>query len=280
MVSFPNAKINLGLRVVRKREDGYHDIETVFYPIHGLRDALEIVRGNSDTPIDFNMTGLPVQGTIHQNLCVKAYHLLQQDFPSIPSIQMHLHKTIPMGAGLGGGSADGAFTLRLLNQQFQLGLTQDQLIQYALQLGSDCPFFILNQPCFATGRGEIMQPLSLDLTSYQFILINPGIHVPTGWAFGQLQPAWPVISCEHIVAQDPSTWRTQLINDFETSVMDAYPKIRELKEILYQAGAVYASMTGTGSTVYGMFKKETKITLSLPDHYFVYRDATDQRFPG
>lgn len=275
MILFPNAKINLGLRVVHKREDGYHDIETVFYPIHGLRDALEIVRGTTDTPVDFNITGLPVQGETHQNLCVKAYALLKQDFPAIPSIQMHLHKTIPMGAGLGGGSADGAFTLRLLTQQFQLGLTQEQLIQYALQLGSDCPFFILNQPCFATGRGEIMKPLSLDLSAYQFVLVNPGIHVPTGWAFGQLQPAIPSISCEQIVTQDPSTWRDQLINDFETSVMDAYPKIRELKDTLYQHGAVYASMTGTGSTVYGIFKKETKITLSFPEHYFVYRDLAD-----
>ncbi len=275
MVLFPNAKINLGLRVVRKREDGYHDIETVFYPIDGLRDALEMVRGTTDTPVDFNITGLPVQGETHQNLCVKAYTLLKQDFPAIPSIQMHLHKTIPMGAGLGGGSADGAFALRLLNQQFQLGLTQEQLIQYALQLGSDCPFFILNQPCFATGRGEIMKPLSLDLSAYQFVLVNPGIHVPTGWAFSQLQPAIPSISCEQIVTQDPSTWRDQLINDFETSVMDAYPKIRELKDTLYQHGAVYASMTGTGSTVYGIFKKETKITLSFPDHYFVYRDLVD-----
>ena len=234
-----------------------------------------MVRGATDTPVDFNMTGLPVQGETHQNLCVKAYTLLKQDFPTLPAIQMHLHKTIPMGAGLGGGSADGAFTLRLLNQQFQLGLTQEQLIQYALQLGSDCPFFILNQPCFATGRGEIMKPLSLDLSAYQFVLVNPGIHVPTGWALGQLNPAIPSISCEQIVTQDPSTWHDQLINDFETSVMSAYPEIRELKDRLYQHGAVYASMTGTGSTVYGIFKKETKITLSFPEHYFVYRDLVD-----
>ncbi|MBL0883103.1 MAG: 4-(cytidine 5'-diphospho)-2-C-methyl-D-erythritol kinase [Chitinophagaceae bacterium] len=275
MVSFPNAKINLGLRVIRKREDGYHDIETVFYPINGLRDALEIVRGTSDTPVDFNITGLTVQGEVHQNLCVKAYTLLKQDFPSLPNIQMHLHKTIPMGAGLGGGSADGAFTLRLLNQQFQLGLTQDQLTEYALQLGSDCPFFILNQPCFATGRGEIMKPLSLDLIDYQLVLVNPGIHVPTGWAFGQLIPTIPTISCEKIVSQDPSTWQDQLINDFETPVMGAFPKIRELKELLYQYGAVYASLTGTGSTVYGIFKKETIISLSFPEHYFVYKDLAD-----
>jgi len=276
MVFFPNAKINLGLRVIRKREDGYHDIETVFYPINGLRDALEIVRGTSDTPVDFNVTGLPVQGEVHQNLCVKAYTLLKQDFPSLPSIQMHLHKTIPMGAGLGGGSADGAFTLRLLNQHFQLGLTKDQLISYALQLGSDCPFFILNQACFATGRGEIMKPLSLDLTGYQFVLINPGIHVPTGWAFGQLTPTIPTKSCEQIVSQDPSTWQDQLINDFETPVMNTYPKIRELKEALYQYGAVYASMTGTGSTVYGIFKKETDLSsLQFPSDYFVYRDSTN-----
>lgn len=277
MVFFPNAKINLGLRVIRKREDGYHDIETVFYPINGLRDALEIVRGTSDTPVDFNVTGLPVQGEVDKNLCVKAYTLLKQDFPSLPGIQMHLHKTIPMGAGLGGGSADGAFTLRLLNQHFQLGLTQEQLIQYALQLGSDCPFFILNQPCYATGRGEIMKLLSLNLTGYQFVLINPGIHVPTGWAFGQLTPTIPTKSCEKIVSQDPLTWQDQLVNDFETPVMDAHPKIRELKEMLYQFGAVYASMTGTGSTVYGVFKKETDLSsLQFPSDYFVYRDTSNR----
>jgi 4-diphosphocytidyl-2-C-methyl-D-erythritol kinase len=276
MLFFPNAKINLGLRVVRKREDGYHDIETVFYPIKGLRDALEIVHGNTDTPVDFNMTGLPVQGDVQQNLCVKAYTLLKQDFPSLPSIQMHLHKTIPMGAGLGGGSADGAFTLRLLNQQFQLGLTQDQLIQYALQLGSDCPFFILNQPCFATGRGEIMTPIALDLSAYKFVLINPGIHVPTGWAFAQLKPATPAISCEEIVMQDPTTWQDRLINDFEPTVMETYSAIRKLKEQLYASGAVYVSMTGTGSTVYGMFKKETDLSsLSFPSEYFVHEDSTN-----
>jgi len=276
MLSFPNAKINLGLRVVRKREDGYHDIETVFYPIKGLRDALEIVRGNTDTHVGFDMTGLAVQGDVQQNLCVKAYTILKQDFPSLPSIQMHLHKTIPMGAGLGGGSADGAFTLRLLNQQFQLGLTQDQLIQYALQLGSDCPFFILNQPCFATGRGEIMTPIALDLSAYQFVLINPGIHVPTGWAFAQLKPATPAISCEEIVMQDPTTWQDRLINDFEPAVMETYPVIRQLKEQLYALGAVYASMTGTGSTVYGMFYKATDLSsLSFSSEYFVYKDNTN-----
>lgn len=273
MVSFPNAKINLGLQVVRKRADGYHDIETVFYPIHGLRDALEIVRGTTDTTIDFQMTGLPVNGDAHQNLCVKAYELLRKDFPDLPPIQMHLHKTIPMGAGLGGGSADGAFTLQLLNQQFQLALQQDQLINYALELGSDCPFFIVNQACFATGRGEILEPLSIDLSNYQFVLINPGIHVPTGWAFGQLSPAAVATSCQQLVSAPIETWKDTLSNDFEKAVMHTYPAIRAIKDQLYAQGAVYASMTGTGSTVYGIFQKDQSPVLSFPSDYFIYREV-------
>lgn len=273
MVLFPNAKINLGLRVVRKREDGYHDIETVFYPINGLRDVLEIVRGNNDHLVDFNMTGLTIEGDVGNNLCCKAYHLLKKDFPLLPSIQMHLHKTIPMGAGLGGGSANGAFTLCMLNQQFQLNLDETQLIHYALQLGSDCPFFIFNKPCYATGRGEIMEPITLNLSNYQFVLINPGIHIPTGWAFSQLAPAASIISCKNIVSTPVETWRNTLTNDFEKAVMQNYPAIREIKEQLYAMGAVYAAMTGTGSTVYGIFRKEHSITLSFPNHYFIYRDA-------
>jgi len=187
MVVFPNCKINLGLRIIRKRNDGYHDLETVFYPIP-LTDALEVIRvSGADTDIAFQSSGLPISGDSTNNLCVKAYQLLKKDFPQLGSVQMHLHKVIPMGAGLGGGSSDGAFALQLINDLFHLQLSKEQLIGYALQLGSDCPFFILNQPCFASGRGEKMEPVALDLSGYHFAIVNPGIHVNTGWAFSQLQ---------------------------------------------------------------------------------------------
>lgn len=280
MVSFPNAKINLGLTIIRKREDGFHDLETVFYPIKNLRDALEVIRNttNTDDPVSFQSSGLNIQGAVSDNLCIKAYRLLQKDYTNLPPVDMHLHKTIPMGAGLGGGSADGAFTLRLLNQMFQLGIPQERLIQYALELGSDCPFFIFNEPCFATGRGEQMESVPVDLSQYQCIIINPRIHVPTGWAFQQLTPRTPSTSCRTVVAQPVSTWKEQLINDFEEPVFQAYPVIGEIKQQLYRQGAVYASMTGTGSTVYGLFDKNEQPSFHFPNTYFVHEVVMESTF--
>ncbi len=254
MLAFPNCKINLGLNIIRKRADGFHDLETVFYPVYKLHDALEILPSNAPiAPIDFNMTGLPVDGDSANNLCVKAYELLQKDYPALPAIQMHLHKAIPMGAGLGGGSADGAFTLKLLNEVFNLKLSSAQLINYALQLGSDCPFFILNKPCFATGRGEVMNELPLQLSGYSIVLINPGIHVNTGWAFGQITPQQPQMDVQQLIQQPIETWKDIVKNDFEPAVINGHPIIGTIKETLYQNGAVYASMSGSGSTVYGIF---------------------------
>lgn len=273
MISFPNAKINLGLNIIQKRADGFHDLETIFYPVPGLRDALEIVHGNAaDGTLNFTHSGLEIAGDTTNNLCSKAYHLLKKDFPELPSIQMHLHKTIPMGAGLGGGSADGAFTLTMLNQQFGLGLNEQQLISYALMLGSDCPFFIRNQPSYATGRGENMQPVSLDLSMYRFVLINPGIHVSTAWAFSQLQPGKPKKSCLDIIQQAVTNWKNQLVNDFEIPVMQAHPEIQTIREKLYQQGAVYTSMTGSGSTVYGIFEKNQSAHFNFPPSYFIYQE--------
>lgn len=270
MVHFPNCKINLGLNIIRKRADGFHDLETVFYPI-ALRDALEILPNRSETvasAVHFTASGLPVAGSTDSNLCVKAYHLLLKDFPALAGIQMHLHKTIPMGAGLGGGSADGAFALRALNQLFQLQLSQQQLIDYALQLGSDCPFFIMNTPCFATGRGEIMEPVAVDLKNYTIVIINPGIHVNTGKAFSLITPQQPPVSALAIIQQPVTTWRNALTNDFEAPVMQLYPEIAAIKNQLYEAGAVYASMTGTGSTIFGLFHQTQVPHLSIPAHYF------------
>lgn len=272
MISFPNAKINLGLNIIQKRADGYHNLETVFYPVLGLRDALETVHGNTGNgALSFTHSGLEIAGDTDHNLCSKAYHLLKKDFPELPALQMHLHKVIPMGAGLGGGSADGAFTLRMLNQQFGLGLSETALISYALTLGSDCPFFIINKACYATGRGEQLENITVDLSAYRFVLINPGIHVPTGWAFSQIHPDTPSQHCKNIIQQPVETWPGVLTNDFEMPVMQAYPDIQAIKEQLYQQGALYAAMTGTGSTVYGIFSKNTGLSFNFPDHYFIYQ---------
>lgn len=267
MVLFPNCKINLGLNIISKRSDGYHDLETIFYAVQ-FKDVLEIVhQQNETTDVDFTSSGLAIDGDTSNNLCVKAYHLLKKDFPQLPAIKMHLHKSIPMGAGLGGGSADGAFTLKLLNQKFNLNLSTEQLINYSLQLGSDCPFFILNQPCFAEGRGEKLQQLNLDLSAYQFIIINPGIYVNTGWAFSQIRPMQSAKSVREIIGQPIETWKAELVNDFEEPVFKSHPEIKAIKENLYTQGAVYASMSGSGSTVFGIFPKGKDLSnISYPTY--------------
>ncbi len=283
MLTFPNCKINLGLNILREREDGYHNLETVFYPVP-LKDGLEVIREqrteNSKqlavNSVELTTSGLTINGNSEDNLCVKAYHLLKKDFPSLPSIQMHLHKVIPMGAGLGGGSADGAFALKLLNDTFHLNLSTQKLIDYALQLGSDCPFFILNKPCFATGRGELMEVIALDLSAYQFVIINPKIHIGTGWAFGNITPKTPAQSIKNIITQPIHTWKDTLINDFEQPAIHHYPEIGFIKEKLYGQGAIYSSMTGSGSTVFGIFEKAINPKLSFPEHYFVYNTSTAQ----
>jgi 4-diphosphocytidyl-2-C-methyl-D-erythritol kinase len=269
MLSFPNAKINLGLNIVAKRTDGFHNIETVFLPIN-TKDILEIIISeNKYIEVDFSSTGLKIDGDTKNNLCIKAYDLLKKEF-YLPNIKMHLHKTIPMGAGLGGGSADGAFTLQLLNEKCSLNLSSNQLINYALQLGSDCPFFIINKSCFASSRGEVLQAVSLDLTGFQLVIINPQIHVSTAWAFGKITPKKPLKSILQIIQQPIETWKDDLINDFENPVLDEYPAIKNIKDILYQNNATYAAMTGTGSTVFGIFKKEIEeINFNFPDHYFI-----------
>jgi 4-diphosphocytidyl-2-C-methyl-D-erythritol kinase len=270
MVSFPNCKINLGLNILRKRTDGYHDLETIFYPLP-LYDVIEVVtQPNAIEPdVVFSATGLPVDGDPTHNLCVKAYRLLQQDFPTLPKIRLHLHKAIPMGAGLGGGSADGAFVLQLLNTKYKLGLNQEQLITYALQLGSDCPFFILNQPCFAKSRGEVMERVAVDLSAYAIVIVNPGIHVSTAKAFAALTPTIPAKTVQAIIQQPIETWKNELVNDFEAPAFALFPAIAEIKQQLYQQGAVYAAMSGSGSTVFGLFDKAQQPDLTFPAGYLV-----------
>ncbi|MGV3657182.1 MAG: 4-(cytidine 5'-diphospho)-2-C-methyl-D-erythritol kinase [Chitinophagaceae bacterium] len=267
MILFPNCKINLGLHITRKREDGFHDLQTVFYPLP-ITDALEIISSSQkEKDIEFNLTGATIDGG--DNICIKAYQLLKKDFPQLTSIQMHLHKTIPIGAGLGGGSADGAFTLLLLNKKYGLQLTKKQLIHYALQLGSDCPFFIKNTPCIAGGRGEELEEIQLDLSPFKIVIVNPGVHINTGWAFRQLTPKQPEQPLADVIQKPVAEWKDFLTNDFEAPIFNAYPEVKAVKEKLYAAGAVYASMSGSGSTVFGLFHKTQNVSFSFPQSYFV-----------
>ncbi len=271
MVVFPNCKINIGLQILDKREDGFHNLETVFCPVP-VKDVLEVIRAKDGTQqhITFTQSGNAVSGDADDNLCVKAYQLLKKDFPQLPPVQMHLHKAIPIGAGLGGGSADGAFALKLFNDKFRLHLSTEQLIAYALQLGSDCPFFILNKPGFASGRGEILMPADVSLAGYQLMIVNPGIHINTGWAFSQLKKEKRESKNLFQSIQQPiENWRHTISNDFEAAVFPAHPVLEEIKTELYRQGALYAAMSGSGSTLYGLFSKTASPLFHFPGHYFI-----------
>ncbi|HET6994244.1 MAG TPA: 4-(cytidine 5'-diphospho)-2-C-methyl-D-erythritol kinase [Chitinophagaceae bacterium] len=269
MICFPNCKINLGLNVVRKRTDGFHDLETVFYPLP-IYDVLEIIPAHSaeGNDITFTATGIPTETNDENNLCAKAYHLLKKEFPQLPPVEMHLHKTIPIGAGLGGGSADASFTLKLLGKLFDIAPGDRKLMELSLSLGSDCPFFMINKPCFATNRGEILNLLTIDLGLYKLLLVNPGIHIRTAYAFSQITPSIPEESIKEILQLPIALWKGRLRNDFEEPLFKQYPEIGKIKDELYGAGALYASMSGSGSSVYGIFEKEKDVYLSFPPHYF------------
>ena len=250
MVTFPNCKINLGLNILEKRQDGFHNIETVFFPV-SLNDALEIISTNEKT--SFFNSGIST-GSDADNLCLTAYYLLKKDFRQIPELKIHLHKVIPIGAGLGGGSANATFTLLVLNKKFNLNISREKLFEYALLLGSDCPFFLLNTPCLASGRGEILKQIKLSLSGYKLLLINPGIHINTREIFKKCVPAVPRKRIRDIIQQPISSWKNDLVNDFEKIVFAMYPQLSEMKKELYQHGAEYAAMTGTGSTLFGIFR--------------------------
>ncbi len=253
MITFPNAKINLGLNIISKREDGYHNIESCFYPIP-WHDSLEVIEAAS---FAFHSYGLDIPGDTSSNLCVKAFELLKADH-KIPSVEIHLIKNIPMGAGLGGGSADGAFTLKMLDELFELGLTEDQLEAYSLQLGSDCPFFIKNKPVIASGRGEHLKPIDLNLSGHHLAIHNPGIHVSTKEAYAGVTPQSPAQSILDLIQKPMSEWKDAMVNDFEASIFPNHPTIAQLKQEMYNAGAIYASMTGSGSTVFGIFEEKVE----------------------
>ncbi|MEO6548818.1 MAG: 4-(cytidine 5'-diphospho)-2-C-methyl-D-erythritol kinase [Ferruginibacter sp.] len=274
MLVFPNCKINIGLTVIGRRIDGYHDIETIFYPVN-LRDALEILPASKTL---FTQSGIIVDSGPDDNLCTRAYRLLKADFPQIPHLTIHLHKAIPIGAGLGGGSADAAFTLMALNEKFKLNLSYEKLLSYALQLGSDCPFFILNKPCLSTGRGEILQPLPVSLTGYRLVLVHPAIHINTGWAFSQLNTANREISPQQrkgllqlLVAKSIDDWKDTIFNEFEWPIFAKYPAIGFIKSTLYDKGALFASMSGSGSTVYAIFANDATPTFDFPSNYLIHQ---------
>lgn len=255
MLCFPNAKINIGLCITEKRGDGYHNLETVFYPV-GTSDALEILPAAQEEG-QLIISGLDVSGNKVDNLIWKAWQMLHDDFPvQLPAFDIYLHKVIPMGAGMGGGSSDAAGMLRLLNDYGGLSLSDDDLAGYALRLGSDCPFFIYNRPLFASGRGEIFEPVTVDLNDYRIILVCPPVHVATAAAFRGIQPKRPVFDLRTLGALPIATWKDHIYNDFETPVFAQYPQLAAIKELLYRQGAIYAAMSGSGSVLYGIFNKD------------------------
>lgn len=266
MISFPNAKINIGLRITGKRPDGYHDLETVFFPV-GWSDALEIA---SSKELSFSSSGLEIDAPSESNLVMKAYRLLSNDF-NLPPLRIHLHKQIPFGAGLGGGSADGAFMLRMLNKTFNLDISQEKMIEYAAQLGSDCPFFLVNRPVFATGRGEVMSAIDVSLKGLSLFMVKPVIEVSTANAFRHVVPQQADISLRDLIQLPVTEWRRNIFNQFETSVFLQYPEIEAIKNQFYRLGAIYASMSGSGSCVFGLFVElPEKIREFFPPIYQVF----------
>jgi 4-diphosphocytidyl-2-C-methyl-D-erythritol kinase len=250
MISFPNAKINIGLHITEKRADGFHNLETVFLPV-GWSDALEIAHSDE---LCFTTSGIAISGSPESNLVIKAYNLLRKDF-DLPTLKIHLHKQIPFGAGLGGGSADGAFMLRMLDHMFNLDISQEKLLRYAAVLGSDCPFFILNKPVFATGRGEIMNEINVNVKGLYLLLVKPPLEVSTVRAFQDVVPQKPAVSLSELIDLPVQDWKNAIVNQFETSVFTEYPEIFNIKNQLYGMGAVYASMSGSGSCVFGLFNE-------------------------
>jgi 4-diphosphocytidyl-2-C-methyl-D-erythritol kinase len=265
MICFPNAKINLGLNIVSKREDGYHNLETIFYPV-AIRDALEIVPAK-DEQDHFVEAGTKVGVPAENNLVMKALHLVRTRH-NIPPQEVHLLKKIPFGAGIGGGSADASFMLRLLNTTYNLNMTDEEMAGLALRLGADCPFFVYNRPMFASGIGEILEEVSLSLSAYAIVLVKPNVHIPTRDAFASIKPCCPKLSLKEIIKQPVFEWKDVMFNDFEKSIFPQYPVIGKIKQQLYDLGAVYASMSGSGSSVYGVFEHAPEnIPALFPEHY-------------
>lgn len=269
MICFPNAKINIGLQITEKRPDGFHNINSIFYPI-GLSDILEVVEEkskNNEQDVSFQSTGIKIPGEANSNLCIKAYHLIKNDY-DLPGIKIHLHKIIPIGAGLGGGSSDAAFFIKLLNDSFDLGISWGEMHHYARQLGSDCSFFVGNKPAFAEGKGDQFESTSLNLKEYHLCLVTPKIHVNTAEAYSGARPNPPMFSLEDEIVKMPiSQWKDKIHNDFEDSIFIKYPEIKKIKEKMYALDAIYCSMSGSGSSVYGIFDSYINVQKDFPDCY-------------
>lgn len=268
MIAFPNAKINIGLNILGKRPDGFHNIYSCFYPIPWC-DVLEIIEGDR---IEFHPTGIDIPGNESDNLCLKAYNLLSNDF-DLPPVKIYLHKVIPIGAGLGGGSADASFTLKLLNDKYDLGITTEKLEEYASQLGSDCPFFIRNQPVIATGTGQTLASINIDLSELFIVLVNPGIHISTAEAYSNVKFSL-LSSFEDEInnLNQIDNWKNILHNDFEASLFNSHHQLLKIKSSLYEIGAKYASMAGSGSTIYGLFDRKIDTSIFEKTGYTVFQD--------
>ena len=288
MITHPIAKINLGLNVVERRPDGYHNLETVFFPVP-ICDELEVETQNfqpsifnSQPDCSLSLEGIHIEGDVQKNLIVKAYQLLKEDHPDMPRVRARLKKGIPTQAGMGGGSSDGAYMLTMLNELCQLGLTKEQLCGYAARLGADCAFFIDPQPQYAEGIGERLSPLttSLDTQSsklnaqssklkanYYIGVVRPDVPVSTKEAYSLITPKRPAKNCRDIVMQPVETWRDELINDFEEGIFALHPELAEVKQRLYDLGAVYAAMSGSGSAIFGLFREPVELESSFPDMF-------------
>lgn len=269
MICFPNAKINLGLRIIKKRSDGYHNIETVFYPI-GLSDVLESVPNTQDTDYTLSVSGLKIDEkptNINDNLVTKTFRLLQSKF-SLQPADFFLHKVIPIGAGLGGGSSNAAFTLKLINEINKLGLSDTELEKFSAHLGADCAFFSKNKPIFASGIGTIFSEIDLSLKGYYLVLVKPGFSVSTTEAYSLVHPKQPDISLKESLSQPIETWKNTVVNDFEEPIFEKYPQIRLIKEHLYKEGASYASMSGSGSSVFGLFREPVDLRKNFKDCFY------------
>ncbi|NCD69812.1 4-(cytidine 5'-diphospho)-2-C-methyl-D-erythritol kinase [Mucilaginibacter agri] len=249
MIVFPNAKINIGLNIVTKRPDGYHNLETIFYPVK-IKDALEAITAPQ---LSFSSSGITIPGDKENNLCIKAYELVNSDF-ELPPLKIHLHKHIPIGAGLGGGSADAAFFIKLINHQFDLKLSVEDMQNYARKLGADCAFFIENDPVYAFDKGDQFELLELDLSKYVIVLVMPPVHVSTADAYSGVKAEPSAESLKELIKLPVAQWRDRIKNDFEKTVIPKYPLIGEVKQALYDAGALYASMSGSGASVFGIFE--------------------------
>ncbi|WP_198416706.1 4-(cytidine 5'-diphospho)-2-C-methyl-D-erythritol kinase [Marinilabilia rubra] len=267
MVVFPNAKINLGLFITEKRPDGFHNIETAFFPVKGFTDVLEVIENTDSSNDGLSTSGIPTDAKPEDNLVIKALKLLRNDH-QIPSLKIHLHKAIPSGAGLGGGSSDAAFMLNLLNQQFKLGISTEDLEKKAAKLGADCAFFIRNTPTIATGIGNEFQPVTRKPSKTWIELIIPPIHLSTPEAYQNIKPQKPYIHLDKILTKDPEIWKDELINDFEENAFTKHTELRSIKEMFYNKGAFYSAMSGSGSAVFGLFRKQPEI--EWPEKYITW----------